>query len=289
MRRYNDAYAYAYALTAPTLIILVVFMMAFLFAVYMSLTHYTLLNQVLSFDGLAHYNQVMHSPEFWESAWITIKYTVVTVTVQLVLGFAIALALHELTTEHRILQAIVILPLMIPPVMSSIIWQVMMNPSGGILNYVLQPLGVNSQWLASSSTAIWSIALIDVWIYTPFVTLILLAGLKALPVEPYEASLVDGANVVQQFRWVTLPYLRPYIIIAATFRIIGSLNVFDEVYATTAGGPGVSTTTLSVEIYKMGFQGNLLSYAVAIAVVLFIVVLVITQYLLRLWKEEEEH
>lgn len=276
----------AYWLIAPSIVVLLGFVGSFLYSVGVSFTRYSFINPVFRFSGLFNYVTVITSTQFWRATAITLGFTVFAVGVELVLGMALALALFHQTRGKGLMRALLILPLMVPPVLSSLIWKLMMYPAGGLLNYLLSWAHIHgSQWLAGTQlTVIASIALIDMWIYTPFVTLILLAGLQSIPTEPLEAAVVDGANSREQFLHITLPMLVPYIMMALIFRVIGALHVFTEIYATTQGGPGTESTSLSVAIYKIGFQGNELAMAMAIGVIMFAGILILTNWLVKIWR-----
>jgi multiple sugar transport system permease protein len=200
------------------------------------------------FIGLANFAEILADPAFWSSVRVTLVYAVVATVVETVLGIGIALLLNRSSLIGRIFERVLILPLMIAPVIAGVIWGLMFNPQYGVLNYVLG-LGSTFDWLGEG-TAIWSVILVDVWIYTPFVAILVLAGIRSLPKEPFEASAVDGASWFYMFRRLMLPMMWPYILVAVIFRFMDCLKIFDHVFVLTAGGPGDATRTLQIGAYQ---------------------------------------
>jgi multiple sugar transport system permease protein len=184
------------------------------------------------------------------------------------------LLLNRSSIVGKIFEKVLILPLMIAPVIAAVVWKLMFNPQFGILNHVLG-LGSTFDWL-NRERALWSTVLVDLWIYTPFVAILVLAGIRSLPKEPFEASDVDGAGFLYMFRRLMLPMMWPYILVAVIFRFMDCLKIFDIVYVLTAGGPGDATTTISYYMYQTGFQFYRFGYASAIGLVTFVGVLVLT-------------
>ena len=168
--------------------------------------------------------------------------------VETVLGIGIALLLNRSSIVGKIFEKVLILPLMIAPVIAAVVWKLMFNPQFGILNHVLG-LGSTFDWL-SRERALWSTVLVDLWIYTPFVAILVLAGIRSLPKEPFEASDVDGAGWFYMFRRLMLPMMWPYILVAVIFRFMDCLKIFDIIYVLTAGGPGDTTRSLQVGAYE---------------------------------------
>lgn len=237
-----------YLLSVPAVAIVIGILYPFVLGVYYSFLNYAAVNPSPTLVGFANFESVLGDPLFWNSARITGIYAVVATAVETVLGIGIALLLNRSSVIGRIFERVLILPLMIAPVIAGVIWKLMFNPSFGILNHVLG-LGSTFDWL-SRDLALWSSILVDVWIYTPFVAILVLAGIRSLPKEPFEASDVDGAGWFYMFRRLMLPMMWPYILVAVIFRFMDCLKVFDAVYVLTAGGPGTSTTTLQIGAYE---------------------------------------
>src|SRR5205823_2339892 len=237
----------ALALLVPSVLIPMLLMLTFLFGIGMTFTQWRLTTGFVRFNGLENYLDLLTRRDFWHAFAMTLKFTLIDVPVELTLGLGLALLLNEKLKGLRLWRTLLILPLMTPPVVGSLLWKVIMRPTGaGILNHMLISMGLPMQgFLGDPNQALPSLVAIDVWLYTPFVATILLAGLQSLPREPYEAALVDGASAWQAFRHITLPLMVPYFIIVGFFRAIDSLNVFDTIYGTTSGGPGDASRVLN--------------------------------------------
>jgi len=164
-------------------------------------------------------------------------------------------------------------------------WKLMLSTSGGVVNYLLGFLGVPQiAWLADPRFALTTLAFIDAYIYTPFVALILFAGLQSLPRDPYEAAMVDGASGFDNFRYITWPLMRPLVLVSVMFRLVISFKIFDTIYATTSGGPGTATTNLHLWVYLNAFRYGEMAYAMAGAVILFVIIYILVFVFVRMWK-----
>jgi len=280
-----------YLLLAPALVLLVGMVYPFALGLYYSLTDYWLqFPKRFRFIGLDNYIGLLNRPLFSRALEFTVGYTLVAVIIQVGLGLAVALFLHANIPGRRVMRAMMLMPLMIPPVIAALMWKVMMDSTGaGVLNYALSFVGAAPvNWLGSPDAAMASVLIIDTWGNLPFISLIILGGLQSLPIEPYEAARVDGAGPAAMLRYITLPLLRPFIILAATFRVMDSLRIFDVIYATTAGGPDDATTNLSIMSYQYAFQWYQMGTGVAEAIVLLAMVVASSYVLLRLWHRTAE-
>ena len=170
---------------------------------------------------------------------VSLEYTVLTVGIELVFGLAIAMLLQKQTRINNLVSILLLLPLMTAPAIAALMWKLMTNPNFGVLSYLVQLLGVtNFKWASDPNTALFTVVLVDVWVYTPFIMILLLAGLRSLPTQPFEAAALDGVPRRFVFFRITLPMLTPYIITAALFRMLDSIQQFDIIYPMTQGGPG---------------------------------------------------
>lgn len=242
------------------------------------------------FVGLRNFVTIFGDQHFLHSIWVTLVYTASSVAVEFVLGFALAYFLVRPRLMWRgFLLACLIIPMTVTPSIAGLIWRLYFNPNYGIVNYVLRSIfGISPNWY-SYSLALPSVILVDIWQWTPFVALILLAGLGAIPRAPLEAALVDGASAWQTLRYVTLPLLRPIILIALLLRTMDALKMFDVVFALTGGGPADATEILSMHVYRTGFyQTGMVGLASAMAVVLLVVIIVLSQLFIRLLGKREE-
>ncbi len=279
-----------YLILLPALLILIGILIPFGTGVYYSLTAYAL-NRPGSLDnfvGLHNYDRMINSSGFMNSTTITLKYALSATSVELLLGLGIAMLLNRDTLLAKILQTTLIFPMMVAPVIGTLIWKLMMQPSVGILNPMLNAVGLPSlQWASVPETALFSVVLVDVWMFTPFAALILLAGLRSFPREPFEAARVDGASLWFTFRNLTLPMLTPYIIIVVLFRFMDSLKQFDIIFAMTEGGPGNTLMTYQLTAYRTSIQYLRLAQGLPYAVTLFFVIYITSQYLVKFWGKAQ--
>lgn len=221
--------------------------------------------------GLGNYRELVGSSEFWSTVQHTAVFTFGGVAIQVALGTALALFFNQRLRGATLVRGILILPMLLTPVVVGLMWRMLLNPDWGMLNWIAERLGFhNVQWLSDPGTALRTLILVDCWQWTPFVFVIVFARLQALPADIFEAGEVDGANWFQRTRYITLPMLMPAIVFAAVFRSIDAFRTFDLVYGLTLGGPGRSTTTLSFEAFRNGFEFFRYGYASAIAYVMVI-------------------
>jgi multiple sugar transport system permease protein len=239
----------------------------------------------ISFIGLNNYLTMFQEPRFYNSFWLTIYFTILAVGIETVLGVSIALILNREFRGKNFAKFILLLPMVATPVAIGLAWTLFYEPTIGLGNYALKLLGLPvSKWLASNITVIPSLALVDIWQWTPMISLIVLAGLAALPYDPYEAARVDGATPFQILSHITLPLLSPTILIAVMLRSIDALKTFDIIYVMTTGGPGFASETLNIYAYNLGFGYFRFGAASAALVALFAVVLGFSIVVLKMRK-----
>jgi multiple sugar transport system permease protein len=283
-RRFRPGRLYPYLLVTPTLLFLVtVFLYPILYSLYLSTRQMQLFEFGTGgrFAGLANYAAAARDPLVWNALTRTGAFVVGAVALELALGLAIALFLNQRLPGRRFLRAVALIPLMLTPVVLGITFRILFNYSYGIVNYALDRLGVDPVvWLASTPWAMISVITTDVWNQTPFVTLLLLAGLSSIPEEYYEAARVDGAGAVLRFLHVTLPLLAPVVFVAIFWRFVATFRVFDIVFVMTGGGPAESTETLSILVNKLAFSYGQLGYSatVALGMVLFMATVAVVYY-----------
>jgi len=249
----------------------------FFVGVYYAFLNYAAVNPHPHFVWFENFKSVLGDQIFWQSVKVTALFAVFATAVETVLGVGLALLLNRSSIIGRLFEKVLILPLMIAPVIAGVIWKLMFNPQFGILNHVLG-LGSTFDWL-SSTNALWSVILVDVWIFTPFVAILVLAGIRSLPKEPFEASEVDGASWFYMFRKLMLPMLWPYILVAVIFRFMDNLKVFDHIYVLTAGGPGVATRTLQIGAFEDSIINLDYSRGSTYMLLLWIIVFITARYL----------
>ena len=277
-----------YLLTFPALIALIGILYPFVLGVYYTFTNYTLTEPGnIRLIGLANYIEIFKNLDFWRAFGLTFVFAASAVMIELALGLGVALLLKDAFPGVRILRSFLIIPMMIPPIVSALMWKVILLPTNqGVLNHILGLVRIRPiAWLGDSSTALVSLILIDVWIYSPFAVLIFLAGLQSMPKEPYEAAQVDGASGWFMFRKLTLPLLTPSIVLVTLFRLIDSLKVFDIIYATTKGGPAGATMTLHIQSYFEAIRWFRMGRGMVYLFVLWFVCFVFSKALSRLWTK----
>jgi multiple sugar transport system permease protein len=239
--------------------------------------------------GLGNFARLANDRLFLISLGQTLLYTAGALAVEFPLGFALALLVNREFRGRRVLRSLLLVPMLLPPVVVAVIWRLILNPEFGVLNGTLRGWGFPTArltWAAAESTAMLSVILVDVWQWTPFLFLLLLAGLQGLPVEPFEAAVVDGASRLQVFLRLTLPMLRPVIAIAVLLRAMDLLRVFDQIFILTQGGPGFATETVTLYIYRTAFRFYNFGYAAAMSFVLLAATTLIARAFLRLLRQE---
>ena len=264
---------------APGMLLLaIVIGFPLLYACLLSVSSYTLMKPaILPIVGVDNFATMMANERFWNATWLTVKYSVVTVAVQFVVGLGIALMLNRVVRTKPIYFAILTIPMAMSPVSVALIWRMLLQPNLGIINHLMETIGLpRFDWLGSPNLALWTMAFIDVWQQMSFVILILAAGLASLPREPYEAAEVDGARPLQQFWFLTLPMLRPVAAITVIIQLINEFRTYDLPYVLTKGGPGTATEVLSFFAYRQAFLGLSINEGAAAAFVLLVIVLAMT-------------
>ena len=233
------------------------------------------------FIGLDNYTRLAADSRFWNALANTAYFTAVSVTLELALGLGMALLLVQAFRGRALLYSLILLPWAFPTVVSARLWEWMYNADYGVLNYLL---GTRINWLGSPAWALHAAILMDVWKATPFVALLLLAGLQTIPRDLYHAAALDGAGAWTTFRRITLPLLAPLMLVVLIFRTIDAFRVFDAIYVLTGGGPANSTETLSIYAYKTLFQTLEFGYGSALAVSVLAVVALLTIVYARLLR-----
>ena len=226
------------------------------------------------FVGLQNYVTLLSDRNFHESLVTTLVFTVVSTGMEFVLGLGLALLLKEEFRFQSVIRSSLIIPMVIAPVVVGIIWRLLYNADVGLFSFAVQALtGKNLSVLSSTALALPALILVDIWEWTPFMFLILLAGIQSLPQEPFEAARVDGASPWNVFVHLTLPMLRPVIVVAILIRALDAFTVFDQVFVLTQGGPGTATEVATLMIYKTAFRFSQYGYGAAMAMALLVMVM----------------
>ena len=250
---------------------------------YLSLHRRLPIFDIAKFTGLDNYRFLLADDRFWNALGNTAYFTAVSVTLELVLGLSIALLLNRSFRFKGLATSAVLAPWAIPTVVSARMWEWMYNTDFGILNHVL---GTKINWLGSPLWALNAAVFMDVWKTTPFVVILLLAGLRVIPRDLYQAARIDGAGAWPIFKKITLPLLMPVIIVVLIFRTLDAFRVFDAVYVLTGGGPANTTETLSIYAYKVLFQTLQFGYGSTLSVVVFLCTGAITLLYIRFLRAE---
>jgi len=261
-------------------VVLAVIVFPWLFTIWMSLNEWKV-GAPTTFVGAANYLRLPSDPRFVEAVWHTLVYTVLSVLLPLVFGTLSAVVFHQKFPLRGVLRGIFIMPMMATPVAIALIWTMIFNPQIGVLNYLLSLIGIPPQlWVFHPATVIPSLVLVETWQWTPLVMLIVLGGLAAIPTEPYESALIDGASFWQMFRYITLPLITPFLFIAGMIRLIDAVKSFDIIFAITQGGPGSASETINLYLYSVAFVYYDIGYGSAIALVFFILIVVLAAVML---------
>lgn len=280
LSRRHDKGRMVLGLIVPSLLAIgFTFILPICYVIFLSLHNYNILMPSHKFVAFSNYLRLLRDLNFWYSLKVTLYFAFVGVTVEVVLALLIALFLNLRFRGQLVLRTILLLPWAVPWVINGIMWKWIFNPRFGALNALLQQLGIIKSyqvWLGRPFLALNMMILADVWKETPFIAVLLLAGLQALPKELYEAAMVEGAGAWKRFWAITLPLLRPVLFVALTLRAIWSLKTFDLVFALTQGGPSGGTNLLNYYIYNISFSRLDFGYGSAISVVFVVLILGIT-------------
>ncbi|MFP3042337.1 sugar ABC transporter permease [Treponema primitia] len=266
------------------MIVLIGIMVPFIVAILLSFTNasYRLPMDRWKFTGLGNWIEMITNPEFYHAVFVTLSYAICATGSELLLGMGIAFLLRKENRYTHILKVVFMFPLMVAPAIAVLIWQLMLSNSVGIVEKFLNLFGLfNFPWAASPKTALFTVVFIDAWVNTPFVMLLVLAGIQSLPKSPFEAAQVDGAGAWFTFRTLTLPMLKPFIYIAILFRSMAALQEFGIIFATTKGGPGNTLMNISLTAYLTAFTYQRLARAMPYLLILWLVVNVTAKFIVE--------
>jgi ABC-type sugar transport system permease subunit len=278
-----------YAFLAPSIVILLVFVVyPIAQSVWMSLHNWSFFSSIHPYVGLANYRTMLHDPRFWNALRNTAIYTVIVVPAQLAIGLALAVALLRNTLINKFFRSVYFFPVISALATMGIVWKFLLDPQIGIINHLMVSVGLpDIDFLQSTTWALPAVITVGVWKSSGFAMIILLAALQDIPQPVIEAATLDGAGPWQRFRHVTLPLLRPSMLFAAVIATITSMQLFDQVYVMTGGGPLFHTDTLVTYLYQVGFTDFRSGYAAAISCVLFLLILALSMLQLRLFRFKE--
>lgn len=273
-----------YLIIAPALLLTIGILYPFYTAVYYSLTDFSFSRQTFKFVGLKNWINMLIDPDFWHSVLVTAEYAIAATGAQMLIGLGIALLLMKENRYTRVLRVVLIFPLMVAPVIATLIWQLMISNSVGIVEKFLNLFGVYGfPWASSPKTALMTAIMIDCWVYIPFVMLLMLAGLQSLPKSPFESAEIDGGSAWFTFKTLTLPMLKPFIFIALIFRLMAAMQEYAIIFALTKGGPGNTLMNLSLTAYNTGFAFLKLGRALPYMLFLWFAINIISSKLVKAW------
>lgn len=271
-------------LTPTMLLLLGIAIFPLIWSLYLSFTRYSVIKDAGTgprWVGVRNYARLLTDPEVWQSFTTTARFVIPAVGIELLLGFGLALLLNRAFKGRGLIMTLMLIPMMLSPLVVALFWSFMYRPDAGVINYWLRDvLGVaNPDWLNDLGTAMWALVIVDVWQWTPFIMLIALAGLSAVPRYLYEAAEVDRASGWFKFRHITLPLVTPLLLIAVLFRVMDSYRMFDQAYALTGGG--ANTEVLSIYLYQLAFRDFNTGRGSALGYIMLIVIIALANLLIR--------
>ena len=279
-----------YLLSLPALLVCIGILIPFGTAIFYSLQRYRLSQPwARKMNWGENYLKFLTDSDFWNTLEVSLVYAASTVGLELLFGLGIALLLQRRTRLNNFISIMLLMPLMIAPALAALMFKLMTNPNFGILSYFMSLLGFEDfRWGSSPDTALLTVVLVDIWVYTPFMMILLLAGLRSLPTQPFEAAALDGVPRVLQFWRITLPMLMPYILTATLFRLLDSIQQFDIIYAMTQGGPGDTLMVFQVEAYLNFFQSTNIGRSTALLLILWAITFVLSSLFVKNWLRLRE-
>jgi len=269
---------FAYIMTSPTMLILIALsIFPLIFNIYYSFTdYYYLSREGPGFIGIENYKNIFKDVYFQQAVYNTVKFTILAVFFETLIGLAVALLVNSIQKGRKTLRTVSLLPTLLPPVTVALIWQIMFSNNYGIINKMIGLVGIDPvNWLMDVNTAFYAILVIDIWQYVPFSFLLIYASLQTVPQGQYEASKIDGANIWQQFYYVTLPNIANGVIMVVLLRTIDTFRLFDKVNILTKGGPANSTATITQYVFQHGVKGLKVGYGSATALIMTVIVLIL--------------
>ena len=246
----------------------------------------------LTFVGLKNYWTVLRTKEFWSALVFTFEYTFGAVALEFVLGFLIALLLNRKFRGLNLCRSLLILPMVIAPILASVAWKTALDSTNGIVNYLLKQIGIRpAQWLTGIPLVKFTVMMVDAWTNTPYLFFVITSGLQSIPEDYNEVARIEGAGKLQKFWYVTLPTLKPVLLLGLIFRTRGAFRSYDLIYGLTSGGPGSVTSNASYYAYKLGFKYNSIGQGAAVSTLLLIIIMLIcvgiSSFMNGLWSKDD--
>jgi multiple sugar transport system permease protein len=276
----------------PTLLLLLAFgIYPFLRSLYISFTEFSVVtHEPPIYIGLQNYIDLLTDEQMWIYFGTTGRYAVLTVGLEMIVGFGLALLLRDQFKGSGFITTLMLVPMMLSPVIVGMFWKLMLNPGFGIWNYLVGMGGQGPDWLGDPRLAFWAIVIVDVWMWSPFVMLLCLSGLRAIPDYLYEAAVIDRASSWNQFWRITVPQVAPILLIAMLFRAVEAIKAFDLAWVLTSGGPGDATELIAINLYRQAFLGQFRTgRSAALAYLIWMIIIGVSSVLImRINKSRSE-
>jgi len=279
-------------LTPTMLLLLAIAIFPLIWSLYLSFTKYSVINDAATgpvWIDIKNYQRLLDDEEVWQRFVTTARFVLPAVAIEMLLGFELALLLNRNFKGRGLLMTFMLIPMMLSPLVVALFWGFMYRPDAGVIDYFIRDIFGQPAvlWLTDLKTAMWALVIVDVWQWTPFIMLIALAGLSAVPKYLYEAADVDRASGWFKFRHITLPLVTPLLIIALLFRVMDAYKMFDQAYALTGGGPGDSTQVLSIYLYQMAFRTFNTGKGSALGYIMLVVIIALANLLIRFLNRQK--
>jgi multiple sugar transport system permease protein len=272
------------------LLLLAIAIFPLIWSLYLSFTKYSVIQDAATgptLIGIRNFQNLLDDDTIWQRFVTTARFVIPAVGIELLLGFGLAMLLNRKFRGRDYLMTFMLIPMMLSPLVVALFWRYMYSPDSGVLDYYIRDVFhlPNVLWLTDLKTAMWALVIVDVWQWTPFIMLIALAGLSAVPKYLYEAAEVDRASGWFKFRYITLPLVTPLLLIAILFRTMDAYKMFDQAYALTGGGPGDVTQVLSIYLYQVAFRDFNTGKGSALGYIMLVVIIALANILIRVLNQ----
>ncbi len=287
----SDRYA-PYVFLSPTIILFIaIFLFPIIFVIGSSFTNWNLLrpDAGINFIGFKNFSDLLTDPNIWGSIGNTAVFTLVSVPLSIILGLLLAIIMDKLTRGKKLVETLLLIPMMIAPIAIFLSFRFMFEPTYGIVNKLLALMGVEGPgWFSSVDTAMFTVILVELWRTVPFVYIVLYAALQTLPSDPFEAAKVDGAGPFQTFKSITIPLIKPTLLVITIVRVMDAIRAFDIIYVLTRGGPANATKTIQYICYEMAFSGFAVGKGSALAIIIVVIILLCGFFLIRAMNKAKQ-
>ena len=270
-------------LLPSVLFVLVISIVPLAYTFFLSFQNYSLLNSDgAHFNGIQNYIEIVSNPAIRQSVWVTFQYTISSIALSTLVGVGLAVVVNQIKKGKSFFRVVFFVPMMLSGIVVGVLWRFLFSTDLGVINYLLEIVGVGRiNWTGSATAAMASILIADVWQWSSYTFINALAALEAMNPEPVEAAKVDGANALQLFFLIKLPAIMPVVGVSIVFRTVWAFRSFDLIYSLTSGGPGTSTTTMAIEIYRRAFNQYKIGASSALSVLMFLILTGLSLFILK--------